>query len=328
MKNFWNTIQKPAMVIAPMADVTDVAFRRMFARYGKPDVMWTEFVSCDGLYHTREKQGMKDTENPLMYDLLYDEGERPIVAQLFTGDPKMMEYGARLAQELGFDGVDINMGCPQRNINHQGAGAELIKTPSLAQEIVYAAKQGAPNIPVSVKTRTGYNVHEIETWIPALLGTKPAVLTLHARTKKQMSKVPAQWEHVARTVQIRDERGSDAFIFGNGDVNSLDEAHTRGKETNCDGVMIGRGIFGNPWFFNPNQSPSRLDLDGRKEILHVLLEHTRLFEELLPHKNFSIMKKHYKAYITGWDGAKELRIKLMEAKNGDDVAQIIELLIS
>ena len=317
MKNFWDNLEKPIMVIAPMADVTDVAFRRMFMKYGKPDVMWTEFVSCDGLYHTREVAGMRDEENPLMQDLLYDEGERPIVAQLFTGEPKNMEYGAKLVQELGFDGVDINMGCPDRTINKQCAGADLIRNPTLAQEIVYAAKQGAPNIPVSVKTRIGWSSNELETWAPNLLETKPAVLTIHSRTRKEMSKVPARWEHIKETVQIRDELGSDTLIFGNGDVESLEDAQEKVEQTGCDGIMIGRGIFGNPWFFTEGLDPSV------NEKLETMVEHTRLFEELLPHKNFNIMKKHYKAYVHGWNGAKELRIKLMEAKNGDEVAATV-----
>ena len=304
-----------------MADVTDAGFRRMFARYGKPDVTWTEFVSCDGLFHTREKQGMKDSENPLMQDLLFDESERPIVAQLFTGDPKTMEYGARLAKELGFDGVDINMGCPDRTINKQCAGADLIRDHKRAQDIVYAAKEGAGDIPVSVKTRVGYNKVELDTWVPALLETKPAVLTMHARTRKELSKVPARWEHVKETVEIRDSLKSETLIFGNGDVVSMEDARRKAEQTGCDGVMIGRGIFGNPWFFN-----TKCERVGRsqKEILEAMIEHAYLFEELLPHKPFHIMKKHFKAYVTGWDGAKELRMKLMDTNSAQECEEIVK----
>lgn len=322
MKNFWITLQKPIMVMAPMADVTDAPFRKLFAKYGKPDVTWTEFVSCDGLQHTREIQGLSDEDNPLMKDLIYSDDERPIVAQLFTGKPENMEYGAKLVEELGFDGIDINMGCPDRTINKQEAGADLIRDPKRAQEIVYAAKQGAPNIPVSVKTRVGYNEVELDTWVPNLLETKPAVLTMHARTRKELSKVPARWEHVKQTVAIRDSLASETLIFGNGDVNTLKEAHARVEETGCDGVMVGRGIFGNPWFFNPDiDRDTDISIEDR---LKVMIEHTKLFEEFLPHKNFHVMKKHYKAYVHGWNGAKELRMKLMETNSAVEVEHVVD----
>jgi tRNA-dihydrouridine synthase len=216
---FWKKVKeqaflekRPIYVLAPMADVTDCAFRKMINIYGKPDVTWTEFVSADGLIRATSEGKAK-----LVRDLKFDSKiERPIVAQLFSSHPEYMRQAAALVQELGFDGIDINMGCPDRSIEKQGCGAAMMKTPKIAQEIIKAAKEGAPNLPITVKTRIGYNKNELETWLPALLEAEPAVITIHARTRKEMSKVPARWEHVARAVEIRD------VFFDTQDVRSLE----------------------------------------------------------------------------------------------------------
>mgnify|MGYP001159308555 FL=1 len=314
MRNFWTQLPKPFFAMAPMADVTDAAFRRLFARYGKPDVTWTEFVSADGLCHPVGRQ-------VLMTDLSYTETERPIVAQVFTAYPERMREAAALMAGLGFDGVDINMGCPDKSILKQGAGAKLMQNPSLAQELIAAAKEGvAGQIPVSVKTRIGFNANEIETWIPALLVAEPAAITVHARTKKEMSLVPARWEHVARAVELA--RGSGALILGNGDVKSMAEARARVEETGCDGVMIGRGLFGNPWFFSESFPVSVA------ERLRVMCEHTEMYEEFfLGKKSFALMKKHYQAYVHGFDGAKELRTALMECEDAAMVRNCTEAFV-
>ena len=311
---FWSKLKKPVMVLAPMADVTDPAFRRIVAKYGKPDVMWTEFVSADGMFLGGEK-----AYNLLVRDLAYSEEERPIVAQMFTSDPKRMKQAAELCNKLGFDGFDINMGCPDRGIEKQVAGSALIKHPELAQELILAAKEGAGDMPVSVKTRIGYTKNEIEHWLPSLLKVEPAVITLHARTRKELSKVPARWDVIKRAVEIRNELNSKTLIFGNGDVSSLEDAYTKAQEAGCDGIMVGRGIFGNPWFFNKNIKKKDLT---PKQILEVLVEHAHLYEQLLPDKNFSVMKKHFKAYVSGWDGSKELRVKLMDTKNASEVEDL------
>ncbi len=312
--SFWKKLPKPFFCLAPLADVTDPAFRRIIAKYGKPDVMWTEFVSADGLF--------KGGYDALSKDLAYSEEERPIVAQFFSKDPELMRKAAALALEMGFDGVDINMGCPDTNVCKQGAGAAIIKNPKLAQEIILAAKQGATNgersIPVSVKTRIGYNEEETETWIPAILETKPDALTVHARTKKDMSKVPARWEHVARAVELRDKISPSTLIIGNGDVIDFDDARAKAEATGCDGVMFGRAIFGNPWLFS---GKSRPDV---KERLRVLLEHLNLFTELLPHKSFAIMKKHFKSYLQGDGYEKSLLLSLMNARNAQEAREILE----
>src|SRR5579872_4274639 len=302
--SFWHTLKKPIMALAPMADVTDPAFRRIIAKYGKPDVMWTEFVSADGLF-----LGGYDA---LVKDLMFSEVERPIVAQFFTSKPEMMEKATALAVTLGFDGVDVNMGCPDRSVEKQGSGAALIKNPELAKEIILAAKRGAAkgkdSVPVSVKTRIGYNTDELDTWLPTLLSAEPAAVTIHARTRKEMSLVPARWQDIKRAVEIRDRLGSRTLILGNGDVKDLRHARELVAETGCDGVMLGRAIFGNPWLFAEK-------IPTVEEKLGVCVEHTKLFEELCSHKSFAVMKKHYKAYVNGFLGAKELRMKLMECQN-------------
>lgn len=314
--NFWKTLKKPLFVLAPMADVTDASFRRVIAEHGKPDVMWTEFVSADGLVRASEEGKKK-----LMKDLIYHESERPIVAQLFSGNPEYMRQAAKLVAELGFDGIDINMGCPDRSIEKQGAGASMIKNPENARAVIRAAMSGVrdsgKDIPVSVKTRIGYNTVELETWLPELLKEEPALVTVHARTRKEMSKVPARWEFVKRAVEIRNEFRSDTLIFGNGDALNIEDARKKVEATGADGVMLGRAIFGNPWLFSERSDVSI------PEKLRTLVLHTKLFEELLDTKSFALMKKHYKAYVSGWDGAKELRDILMGAENASQVEGIV-----
>ncbi len=314
MKVFWNKIKKPFFCLAPMADVTDVAFREMFAKYGKPDVTWTEFVSADGL----ASEGVR----VLKYDLMFTEKERPIVVQLFGSNPEKMRIAAKMCALLGFDGIDINMGCPDKSIEKQGAGAALIKNKTRAKEIVESARQGildsGKKVGLSVKTRIGYNKNEIEEWVPFLLSLDLDVLTIHARTRKQMSLVDADWSHVKRVVEIRNQMGLKTKIIGNGDVKNIEDGLRLVKETGCDGVMVGRGVFGSPWFFSGK-------IPKLEKKLKILVEHTKLFEKKLGKiKSFSVMKKHYKAYVNGFDGAKELRMILMEAKDSNEVKSIIK----
>lgn len=330
--SFWQKLKKtgePIMVLAPMADVTDVAFRKLIAKYsaheradgtvGGPDVMWTEFVSADGLVLAPEEGRAK-----LKKDLEYGEEERPIVAQLFSSTPEHMRKAARLCADLGFDGIDINMGCPDRSIEKQGCGSAMIKTPDVAREIIRAAKEGACNLPVSVKTRLGYNKDELETWFPELLKENPAAVTLHLRTRKEMSKVPARWERIARAVEIRNERAPDVLILGNGDVQNVEQARALCLEYGADGAMLGRAIFGNPWLFHPEKNADSIPL---KERLLVLLEHIDLFETHLPEKHFAIMKKHLKAYAHGFPGAKELRVALMETSDADGAREVLHIFL-
>ncbi len=388
--NFWKKLKatgEPFFALAPMADVTDPAFRRIIAKYGKPDVLWTEFVSADGLVlGGREK---------LLPDLIFTEAERPIVAQLFGSNPENMRLAVKLVAGLGFDGIDINMGCPDRSIEKQGAGALMIKTPEIAVSIIRSAKAGIndaiveakengkemSDIPLSVKTRIGYYKNEIDTWIPILLSENLSAITVHCRTRKEMSSVPARWEHLEEVVALRDKISPNTIIIGNGDIRDVSHGRELAKENGADGVMIGRAIFGNPWLFselgnstnnslqnNPQNSSNIvhpkniyikfikkyismfaeifakfLQIFGFKnrywlraqnktninEKLNVLLEHCKLFEQLVGEetkagKNFAVMKKHFKAYVHGWPGSKDLRMALMEARNSADVEEIIK----
>jgi tRNA-dihydrouridine synthase len=357
MSGFWGKMKSKyvtVLCLAPIANVTDTAFRYIIAKYSKQItphqksqgeplayVTYTEFVSADGLVLAPEEGRRK-----LLKDLEFTEIERPIVAQFFTSKPEMMEKAARIAAELGFDGVDINMGCPDRSVEKQGAGAALIKNPSLARELISAAKQGASSglrnsysrafkengLPVSIKTRLGYNKDELEMWLPELLAENPAAIIIHARTRKEMSKVPAKWERVKRAVEIRNsiqpqEKASPfspsvqrlrTLIIGNGDVESVNHAHKLSEESGADGAMLGRAIFGNPWLFS-NLEPSVEDR------LLALTEHSMIFEKNLGgFKNFAIMKKHFKSYVHSIEGGRHLREELMEAQNANDVEKIVK----
>lgn len=309
---FWEKLEKPFFVLAPLANITDVTFRQFVVRYSKPDVMFTEFVSADGLCHPKGRLA-------LSRDLRFEGNERPIVAQLFTGSPENMFRAARMVKELGFDGLDINMGCPDKNVMKQGAGAGCMKDWKKAQAVIRAAMEGVEGeIPVSVKTRLGDMKDELETWLPTLLETKPAAITLHARTRKEMSAVPAHWNRVKKAVEIA--KGSGTLIIGNGDVKNLSEARKRIEETGCAGIMLGRAIFGNPWLFDEKKKEVTVG-----ERLEATLLLTRLFLEISKEtKNFEILKKHYQAYITGFPEAKELRIQMMEAKNLKTVEDAIQ----
>jgi len=323
MKNFWQKLNKPFFCLAPMADVTDCVFREIVAKYSKPDarpteehqpfgrVFYTEFVAADGLTHSEAKER-------LLIDLKYSEAQRPIVAQIFGGKSENMKAAAKLCVELGFDGIDINMGCPDRKVEKQKAGAYCIKDPIFAREIIRATKEGAGDIPVSVKTRLGYNKVDME-FLRVLLEEGIAALVVHLRTRSEMSKVPAHWELVPEIVALRDKVAPDTLIIGNGDVADIYDARRKCQEYGCDGVMLGRAVFGNPFLFDSSSS----NFSTEKK-LKVMVEHTKLYEKMLgKHKNFAIMKKHYKAYANGFSGSKGLRIKLMEANSAQEVENIV-----
>lgn len=294
-------------------------------------VTFTEFVSADGLVLAPESGKKK-----LLKNLEYSEIERPIVAQLFGSRPETMAEAAALVEELGFDGLDINMGCPDRNVEKQGAGAALMKNPKLARELIAAARKGVKDrIPVSIKTRLGYNKDELEEWLPELLAEAPAAITVHARTRKEMSKVPARWERIKRAVEIREEQkrtlpalgredkalGKVVFaplIIGNGDVIDTYDAKQKCAETCADGAMLGRALFGNPWLFS-GQRPTP------QERIKALLEHIRLFEQKFRGvKNFTIMKKHFKSYLASLEGSAAMRTSLMAAETAEEAEKILE----
>jgi nifR3 family TIM-barrel protein len=313
IRGFWANLDRPIMAMAPLAGVTDAAFRPLIAKYGKPDVLFTEFVSCDGLCSVGQDR--------LLPDFWYDESERPIVAQIFGSRPENFLKTAQLCVELGFDGIDINTGCPDRNVEKQGAGSALIKNPPLMKEIIRATMEGAGDLPVSIKTRLGYSENIIGEWLAHLLEERPVAVTIHARTRAEMSNVPARWDAIADAVRVAREMKSETLILGNGDVKSLEHAHQLAEETGADGVMIGRGIFGNPWLFNRDVLPQDISPNQR---LEVMLEHARHFEEKFQgRKRFEVLRRHFKWYVQGFDNAKTLRVALMAAQNADDVAAIV-----
>ncbi len=319
MNNVWKKLPRPFTALAPMADVTDPVYRKILTTRGRPDVLWTEFVSADGLLHAPEKGRER-----LMRDLAFSEGEHPIIAQFFTSDPVAMRHAAQLAREMGFDGVDINMGCPDKTIEKQKAGAALIKSPMRAREVLRAAMEGAGDLPVSVKTRLGYNTDTLEEWLPELLAEHPAAITIHARTRKEMSKVPARWERIADAVKMRDQLSPETLIIGNGDVMSVADGIAKAHETGADGVMLGRALFTNPWVFSTD--PDRLRTP--KERYEAALEHTILFKEILGDiKGFATMKKHYKAYINNFDGAAVVRGELMALTDYEPAIETLKDLI-
>ncbi len=346
--NFWKTLKKPIMAMAPMANVTDAAFRRMFVSCNlsranssgnsprpkdassewrgepldsprsKPDVFWTEFVSVDGLL-SRGKAN-------LLTDLWFTDDEHPIVAQIFGGKPEQFEPVAAMIKKLGFDGIDINMGCPDRGVEKSGGGAALMKDPERAKQIIRSNVRGAGGLPVSVKTRIGYSKNQIAEWIPALLEENIAALTVHLRTRNEMSDIPAHWELASGINTLRQQLAPETILLGNGDVEALADARKICKATGFDGVMFGRAMFGNPWFFSGKTPDVRERLQG-------MLRHAELFEKLYLSdrskkdgkiKNFAVMKKHYKAYAAGFDGAKELRALLMETQNAAEAKKITE----
>lgn len=337
ISGFWKKLKKrPFFCLAPMADVTDCAFREIIAKYGKPDVFWTEFVSADGLCSAGKKK--------LLINLKYSKKEHPIVAQIFGSNPTNIKKTSALCAKLGFDGIDINMGCPDKAIEKQNSGASMIKNPKLAREIIRAAKAGAPNLPISVKTRIGYNKEDIDVWIKELLEEDVPALTVHLRTRKEMSKVKAHWDLMPKVIALRDKISPETLIIGNGDVESIEDGKEKAKKSGCDGIMIGRGIFGNPFLFSEKRSsfkffssegPTQYSEKGAgiknlnelrfvKEKLKVMLEHSKLFEKKLgEYKKFYVMKKHFKAYVNGFKGAKELRVKLMDTENSKEVQKII-----
>ncbi len=312
---FWKKLKKPIMATAPMANVTDEAFRQMLVAYGRPSVFWTEFVSVEGLLSKGKER--------VLIDLQYKKNEHPIIAQVFGSKPEQFEKAAIIIRKLGFDGIDINMGCPDRDVEKQGAGAALIKNPKLAKEIIRATKRGAKTMPVSIKTRIGYSKDQIDEWIPVLLEEDIAALTIHLRTRKEMSDVAAHWDCMTKIVALRNRISPSTRILGNGDITSLDETYEKIGASGVDGVMIGRGLLGNPWFFSGYEPDFQ-------ERLHGMIAHAKLFEKLYVNKktgrikSFDVMKKHFKAYTSGFRGAKDLRILLMETQNATEVQKIIE----
>jgi tRNA-dihydrouridine synthase len=322
--NFWKELAKPAFTLAPMEDVTDTVFREIVLNISTPGflhVLYSEFISTDGLCH--EIGGPKVRHRLLVSDserkLLSEKGVK-IVAQIWGTNPEKFYKAARLiSNEYQFDGIDINMGCPVRKIVRQGGCSALIGKTSLAKEIILATRDGS-GLPVSIKTRIGINRIITEEWITHVLECRPAMITVHGRTQKQQSTGLADWNEIRKAVILRNNISPETLIHGNGDVLSIAEGYSKATDYLVDGIMIGRGIFNNPWFFNAG-------LAGKsgQEKIEMLWRHTSLYTKIWGlEKKFVALKRFFKIYTNGFPGAHQLRAQLMTAGSKQDVKNILK----
>jgi tRNA-dihydrouridine synthase len=359
--NFWHNIAKPIIGLSPMDGVTDASFRFITAKHGRPDVMFTEFVNV---------QAACFASHTLIKDLTYSEIERPIIAQIYGHMPELFYKVAHVVCELGFDGLDINMGCPAKKVANNGSGAGLIRTPELARSIIRAAGQGIQHwyegqtladldmnpeliekisdlnrlrtglesaplrrvIPLSIKTRIGFDRIIVEDWVETLLAEKPSAISIHGRTLQQQYKGNADWEAIARAVEVA--KNSQTLILGNGDLKDMPDVYRRVRETNVDGVLLGRAAEGNPWIFRAKDQVKQalrnndaLDMRDSSIVLEerfkVLLEHSDHFEKYWGPSSFVGMRKHLTWYCRESRGAAELRTQMVRANK---VSEVIECL--
>lgn len=312
-EHIWDQLRaQPFVALAPMDDVTDVVFRRLVHELAPADVYFTEFASVEGFCsagrHAIERR------------LLLGDDEGPVIAQIWGTTPAHYETMARELATRGFAGIDINMGCPARDVTKTGACSALIKTPELAAEIIAATKAGAGGLPVSVKTRIGWNEPATKDWLGFLLQQDIAALTVHLRTVKEQSKVDAHWELAREIVALRNELAPSTVLIGNGDVLTRSEAEQRIEESGFDGVMIGRGIFHNPWALEATPREH-----SPQQRLAALARHLDIFEATWQQaeKRYEPLKKFFKIYISGFDGAAHLRAEFMATKSIDQARALI-----
>jgi len=309
MNDFWQELPKPFFVLAPMDGVTDIVFRHVVAKAAAPDVYVSEFTNAAAFFSER---GRVSTASRLAFN----QDEQPMVAQIWGTNPEHYAFMAKELAQRGFAGIDINMGCPVKDVIKAGACSALIETPELAAQLIAAAKEGG--IPVSVKTRIGFKTKKTKEWLSFLLKQDIAALTVHGRTQKEMSKVPADWDEIAKAVKLRDEIAPQTLIIGNGDVQNRAEGLERIKQTGVDGIMIARGIFTNPYAFETEQREH-----SREELLGLLNFHLDLVEKAEHKMPFAPLKRFFKIYIRDFDGAHELRARLMEAGSIPEVREIL-----
>lgn len=315
MKNIWQKLKKdkkPFFVLAPMDDVTDTVFRQIVKKHSPADLMMTEFANTDGWCSAGKEAIYKR--------LKYEEGERPLIAQIWGANPEHYEIMSRDILELGFDGIDINMGCPIKDVVKTGACSALIENHDLTEEIIKAVKRGTQGkIPLSVKTRIGYNKIDTENWCGFLLSQGIDALTIHGRTKKDMSKVPANWDEIAKVVDLRDKLSPETIIVGNGDVSTRQDGIDKSIQYGVDGIMIGRGIFQDFFVFSNGEMQPDLS-----QMLKILKEHTLLHRELLQGNRFEPLKKFIKMYVHGFSNASALRAELMNTSSHQELIEKID----
>lgn len=315
MSNFWTKLGKPFTVLAPMDDVTDHAFRELVAQnLPRPDVFFTEFTNSEGLVSVGKQKVIRK--------FLYSENQRPIVAQIWGISPVNLKAAAKIVRDMGFDGVDINMGCPDKTVIKKGAGSGCIRDFEKTAEMIREVKSGAKNIPVSVKTRLGFNKIITDEWIGFLLKQGLDALTIHGRTAVQMSDGVANWDEIGKAVKLKNEISPNTTIIGNGDIMNHSQVLEMAKKHGVDGVMIGRGIFHDPWVFSKESEKKVRDV---KEYFDLLKKHIEIFDETWGKtKNFAILKKFCKMYIKGFTGASEIREKLMNTKNTSEMLLLLK----
>lgn len=316
--HIWQKIEKPIFILAPMEDVTDTVFRQLLLQTGRPGLFFTEFTNVDGLFSKGAAAVAKR--------LKFLPKEKPLIAQIWGMQPENFRKAAQLLGEMGFDGIDLNMGCPQHDVTSHGACSALIKNHPLATEIIRATQEGAGELSVSVKTRIGFSTIQTEEWIGFLLTHNLPALTVHGRTVKEMSKVPAHWDEIGKAAKLRNEIAPKTLIIGNGDVLSIPEAEEKVKQYGLDGIMIGRGIFHNPWLFKPSVDPATKSL---RERIQLLLDHVVLYESTWgTTKQYPPLKKYFKIYLSGFDGASETRNKFMETNTPAEGIALAEKLLA
>ncbi len=311
-RNFWLSLPRPFAVLAPMDGVTDTVFRRVVASAAPADAYFSEFTNATSYCHPKSRPAV-------LSRLRFEETERPLVAQIWGTNPDHFAVFARRIKRLGYDGIDINMGCPERRVVKSGACSALIENPPLAARLIEAAKTAG--LPVSVKTRIGFKSAKTEEWLGFLLRQDIAALTVHGRTQKEMSKVPARWDEIAKAVALRDRLAADTLIIGNGDVRSRVHGKQLCREFGVDGVMIGRGVFADPFCFSAQPRCNR-----PAELIKLMYRHLELFDSQKTPDNrprYQQLKRFFKIYLRDFEGAVQLRDQLMHTGSTDETRQLI-----
>lgn len=311
--NFWRDLPRPFFVLAPMEDVTDVVFRHVVSYAGRPDVFFTEFTNTESYCHP---EGMKSVRGRL----LFTEDEQPMVAHIWGDKPEFFRQMSIGMAEMGFKGIDINMGCPVPNVASRGKGSGLILRPEAAAEIIQAAKAGG--LPVSVKTRLGYSeLEEWRDWLTHVFEQDIANLSIHLRTRKEMSQADAHWELIPEIKKLRDEIAPNTLLTINGDIPDRETGLKLVEQYGVDGVMIGRGIFKNPFAFEKEPREH-----GSEELLDLLKLHLDLHDKYLEElpRSMSGLHRFFKIYVKGFRGAGELRNQLMNTKSTAEVRELLK----
>lgn len=313
-QNFWLDLPKPFFILAPMEDVTDVVFRHVISEAAAPDVYFTEFTNTESYCHPDGRASVRGR-------LTFTEDEQPIVAHIWGDRPELFKEMSIDMKKLGFRGIDLNMGCPVQNVAANGKGAGLIRRPEVAAEIIQAAKAGG--LPVSVKTRLGYvNLDEWKEWLRHIFEQDIANLSIHLRTKKEMSKVDAHWELIPEIKKLRDEIAPQTLLTINGDIPDRATGLKLVEKYGVDGVMIGRGVFTNPFAFE--KEPREHSVEEYLDLLFLQLDLHDKYAKEIETRPFKALHRFFKIYVRGFNGAGELRNQLMNTNSTDEVRRLVK----